>query len=92
MACVAQHVVLLKGFRRVRDYSFLLVLKKALAQSGLTPPYIQKKIFAYIEDPAHEPGLSNQWIRLWFVPHTIYPYLLESKTFFSTFQTIQGRL
>jgi hypothetical protein len=26
---------------------------------------------------AHEPGLSNQWIRLWFVPHTIYPYSLD---------------
>ena len=30
------------------------------------------------KDPAHRPGLSNQWIRLWFVPHTIYPYSLAA--------------
>ncbi|MEA1966614.1 MAG: transposase [Thermodesulfobacteriota bacterium] len=87
---IMQHV-LPKGFRRVRDYGFLhsnakkllflvlLRLTKAIFYDIAFPtPYSKKDIF-YIQTVTQIlPGSSNNRIRLWFVPHTIYPYSLSS--------------
>ncbi|MCD4763431.1 MAG: hypothetical protein K8R28_05330, partial [Desulfobacterales bacterium] len=53
--------------------------KSALLENAL-PTLVQKKDISLYTEYADTPGLSNNRIRLWFVPHTIYPYSLGATT------------
>ena len=64
--------------------------KSALFKNALPTPCSKKDISLYTEY-ADTPGLSNNRIRLWFVPHTIYPYSLSVFSCFSPQETAHAK-